>query len=98
MSVKAMLLRARVGAASEKPDWPMILSDYRRALGVDPYNVAVRLEFADALERSGDPAAAREQFAEALRLNDLLAPDETKRLKEEKVAAIRRRIEKLAMP
>jgi cytochrome c-type biogenesis protein CcmH/NrfG len=96
MSIRAMLLRARVGAASEKPNWPAIVADYRRALEIDPFNVSVRLELADILERSGDVAGARAQLAEALRVNDLLAPDETKRLKPEKVDVIRQRIEKLS--
>jgi tetratricopeptide (TPR) repeat protein len=96
MSVKAMLLRARAGIASGTPDWGAVVADLRRALSIDPYNVAVRLELADALEHAGDTPGARAQLEEALRINDLLAPDETKRLKDEKVKAIRERIQKLA--
>jgi len=57
--------------------------------------VQVRLDYATMLRRLGDAAGARRQYAEALRYDDLLSPDEPKRLPPEKVAEVRKMIAEL---
>jgi hypothetical protein len=60
--------------------------------------VQVRLDYAALLRRVGDTVAAWQQYAEALRYNDLLSPDEPKRLPPEKVAEVRKAIADLPGP
>ncbi|MCS7032730.1 MAG: O-antigen ligase family protein, partial [Phycisphaerae bacterium] len=72
-----------------------IMADYSTAIALDPNNVPTRLAFARALEDSGNPRAAVEQYRAALQLNDRLDPQEPKRLSAAEVAEIRQKIEAL---
>jgi O-antigen ligase len=102
LGVKYLLYRARANAAAPPgavaPKWQQILSDFERALEIDPYNVPARLDYADALARTGDTASAKTQLQEALRIDDLLPGDEPKRLKKAAVDALRERIAKMGNP
>ena len=72
-----------------------IKKDFRRALELNPNEVSIRLEYADALAGFGAPddkAEATTQYQEALRYNSLLKPDEPKRLRPEKVAEIEKKL------
>jgi tetratricopeptide (TPR) repeat protein len=73
--------------------------DYARALELNPNGVSGRLEYADVLALLGKTAAERaeavRQYEEALRYNDRLKADEPKRLREARVAEIRKKIEEL---
>lgn len=74
------LHRAYARLRGSSPDAAAIRADYEAALRLDPNNVDVRIEYADVLRRFGDSAAAAVQYREALHYNDLLSPDEPKRL------------------
>lgn len=100
MSTEYVLTRARFTAhlsdATTRRD--AIRADYRRVLELNPNEVSLRLEFADVLKGFGTPedrAAARREYEEALRFNEMLRADEPKRLKEGKVEEIRKEIEGL---
>jgi hypothetical protein len=69
---------------------------YEQALRLDPNSVQVRLDYAALLRRLGDAAGARGQYEAALRYNDLLSPDEPKRLSAEKVEQVRKAVAELA--
>ena len=83
------LHRANARLRSPAPDAAAVRADYERALRLDPNNVDTRLEYAEVLSRLGDRAAAAEQYRQALRYNDLLAPDEPKRLPPKRLETIR---------
>ena len=83
------LHRAYARLRTPTPNPQGVRADYEQALRLDPNNVDVRLEYADVLRRLGDPAAAAGQYREALRYNDLLHPDEPKRLAPKKVEEVR---------
>jgi O-antigen ligase len=89
------LARANAESLRPNPDAAQIRGGYERALGLDPNSVQVRLEYAALLRRLGDPAGARGQYQAALRYNDLLSPDEPKRLSAEKVEQVRKAIAEL---
>jgi hypothetical protein len=96
-NVETYAMRAGYLQRLPSPDGDAILRDYGRALALDPNNVPLRLDYADALEKLGDPRAAAEQYRDALRHNDLLNPDEPRRLSPERVREVEehvRRIEK----
>ena len=57
------LSRARFELRLPQADAAAILVDFSSALALDPQNIAVRLEFADVLEQSGDSKAASELTA-----------------------------------
>jgi tetratricopeptide (TPR) repeat protein len=80
------------------PDATAVRSDYERALRLDPHNVDVRLEYADVLRRFGDRGAAAQQYRDALRSNDLLSPDEPKRLPPKKLDEVRGALLELSAP
>lgn len=88
------LHRAYARPRDRSPDAAAIRADYEAALRLDPNNVDVRIEYADVLRRFGDSAAAA-QYREALRYNDLLSPDEPKRLSPPKLNEILRAIAEL---
>lgn len=89
------LHRAYARLRLPSPDVQAVRADYEHALRLDPNNVDVRIEYGNALRRFGDNAAAAAQYREALRYNDLLGPDEPKRLPQKKVDEIARVIAEL---
>jgi tetratricopeptide (TPR) repeat protein len=100
MSTEYLLTRARFAAslpdAAERRD--AIRADYRRVLELNPNEVSLRLEFADVLKGFGTPedrAAARREYEEALRFNEMLPANEPKRLKAGRVEEIRKGMEGL---
>jgi hypothetical protein len=92
------LARANAEGLRPTPDAARLRAGYDAALRLDPNSVQVRLDYAALLRRVGDTAGARQQYAEALRYNDLLSPDEPKRLPPEKVAEVRKAIADLSGP
>jgi O-antigen ligase/tetratricopeptide (TPR) repeat protein len=80
------------------PDAAAVRSDYEQALRLDPNNVDVRLEYGDILRRFGDRPGAAAQYRESLRYNDLLHPDEPKRLPASRVNEVTRAVEALSKP
>jgi tetratricopeptide (TPR) repeat protein len=92
------LSRADSETLRPSPDAARVRAGYEKAIRLDPNNVQVRLDYASLLRRFGDPAAAREQYAAALRYNDLLNPDEPKRLPPEKVDEVRKAMAELDGP
>lgn len=89
------LHRAYARLRLPSPDAQAVRADYQHALRLDPNNVDVRIEYGETLRRFGDRAAAAAQYREALRYNDLLNPDEPKRLPQRKVDEIGRAIAEL---
>ena len=83
---------ARVELQSRSPDKAAVRRSFETALGLDPNNVPLRLEYANVLADFGDSAAARAQYEEALRYNGLLNADEKKRLKAQEVEEIRKKV------
>ncbi|HEV7301710.1 MAG TPA: O-antigen ligase family protein [Tepidisphaeraceae bacterium] len=96
MSVKSLLLSARVEAQLPEPNVERLQHGYDRAVEIDPQAVEMRLEYAEALIRFSQPQQAVEQMRLALAANAGLSPDEPKRLPIEQVAAIERRIAELS--
>jgi tetratricopeptide (TPR) repeat protein len=75
-----------------------IRKDFQKALALDPNEVSLHVEYADALRELGTPADRADAAAEyetALKYNDLLKADEPKRLRKERVEEIRGRIGEL---
>jgi O-antigen ligase len=100
MATEYRLTRARYLAHLPNPAQrrDAIVADYRRVLELNPNEVSLHLEFADVLRSFNTPedrAAARAEYEAALRCNDQLPANEPKRLKPERVAEIRKRIEEL---
>ena len=89
------LHRAYARLRTRSPDVAAVRADYEQALRLDPNNVDVRLEYAEVLRRFGDPAAAAEQYRLALHYNDLLSPDEPKRLPPARVDEVKRAVAEL---
>jgi hypothetical protein len=100
METKYYLTRARylLQNGDRSANREQIIKDFRRALELDPNQVALHVEFADALRELNTPAdraEALKEYETALRYNALLKSDEPKRLREVKVAEIQKRIEEL---
>jgi tetratricopeptide (TPR) repeat protein len=76
--------KAELELDQAKPEGPEVMKAYQAALGLDPGDVGLRLEYARALEKLGDTDFAKEQYREALRWDDLLPKDEPKRLNQKK--------------
>jgi tetratricopeptide (TPR) repeat protein len=93
------LLRARYNLASGgAANQDAIRHDFGRAIALNPNDVRVRLEYAQALERFGDREAALRQYQTVLKNNaDLvrLRPDEPKQLTEKEKAEVADRIRSL---
>jgi O-antigen ligase len=64
------------------------LADNAAAVAMDPNNMELRIEYAQALAQNKHPAEAREQFQKALSLNDQLPPTEPQRLSLERVKQV----------
>jgi tetratricopeptide (TPR) repeat protein len=91
-------MRARYEASSPTPRWELVYADFRQAVDLDPHNADLRLEFADALMRSGlsaDRREAREEYRAALAANDKLPPGEMRRLTPQKVRQTQQKIREL---
>jgi tetratricopeptide (TPR) repeat protein len=69
-----------------------IRKDFERALELDPNEVSLHVEYADALRELGDRAGAAKEYETALKYNEMLKKDEPKRLRPERVEEIKRRI------
>jgi tetratricopeptide (TPR) repeat protein len=76
-------------------DADRIVHMYEKASSLDPSNVQTHKAFADALLILGRNSQALEQYREALRYNDLLAPGEPKRLDPQHIRDIEGRIRSL---
>jgi hypothetical protein len=92
------LSRANAEALRPTPDPARLRAGYDRALRLDPNNVQARLDYAAVLRRLGDAAGARDQYAAALRYNDLLSPDEPKRLPPARLDEVRKTLAELGGP
>jgi tetratricopeptide (TPR) repeat protein len=77
------------------PDPGVVISNYEKASALDPDNVALHRDFADALQRLGQRDRAIEQYRLALQYNDVLPPDEPKRMSAAQVEQIQARIRSL---
>ena len=84
---------ARAELEAHTRDLPRAFDDFEEALRLDPNNLELRLEFAQLLRDAGRGAEARLQYEKVLELNGKLAPDEIRRLPEDRVKEIRRSIE-----
>jgi O-Antigen ligase len=93
---EAYLLRARYLQRQPTLDGPAITEAYQHALALDPNEVTIRLEFADALKNLGKPQDAVEQYQKALWYNDQFPPDEAKRLSSDQLAQINQTIKQLS--
>src|SRR5207248_6144974 len=80
---------------SPTPDVKALRSAYESALALDPNDVTGRLDYAQTLEKLGQSADAVAQYRIALVKNDLLAPDEPKRLPPAKGEELRRHLRDL---
>lgn len=76
----AYLDRARFRLTRQPADPAAVVADYDRALALNPNDVDVRLEYADALARLGRPREASEQIFRALAADDALDEAEPERL------------------
>jgi O-antigen ligase len=95
-SVSYFATRAEFEMTAPHPDPRQVRADYDRTLALDPANVQIRLEYAAALEKLGEPQAAVAQLRQALHWNDLLNPDEPKRLPAARVQSIQQHIAALS--
>ena len=84
------LSRARIDG--EQRDVAAMKADFSKALELNPNEVSIHLDYADALRDLGRSADAVEQDELALKYNDLLQPDEPKRLTPQRVAEIQKLI------
>jgi hypothetical protein len=87
--------RAQVELAQPKADPKRVIDDYEQSIRLDPNDVSLHLEFADALVRLGMKAHALDEYRSALHYNDLLNPDEPKRLQPSKIDQVRRKMESI---
>lgn len=90
-------LRAELALRPPNRDVAAAIADLKHALMLDPDNISLRQELADALAIDGQKQAAIAEFRESLRYNDLLAPDEPKRLSATQVDQIEQRIRLLGI-
>ncbi len=80
MSVRYRRFRAQYELRQPTPEAGAVQKAYQAALALDPRNVELRLEYAEALAKLGDSAGAVDQYREALHRDDELPADEPKRL------------------
>jgi tetratricopeptide (TPR) repeat protein len=81
--------------AQPQRDAQAVVLSFQNALRLNPADVETRLAYAGALAKLGDNAAAAEQYREALRYDDLLPPDEPKRLPPDRRTQISQKAETL---
>ena len=79
-SIKYRLFVVQRELARSTPDLSAVKAAYDRILKLDPLNFILRIEYADALAKLGDPHAAADQYRRALEDNDRLPPGEPRRL------------------
>jgi len=96
MSIRTLRSRAEFELSQPQPDQRSVIDDYEKILALDPSGVSARIEFAYALMKLGKTADAIEQFQNALRYNDELAPDEPKRLSPHEIAVLQRQIDEMS--
>jgi Tfp pilus assembly protein PilF len=77
------------------PDADRIIGNFERAVRLDPNSVRTHREFADALAVLGRTERAIDEYREALRCNEMLAPEEPKRLSPREITLIEQRIRTL---
>jgi len=88
MSTQGYLTRGRWLASKPLPDPQNALADFARALELNPNDLDIRMDYAQLLERFGHHAQAAEQYKLVLQYNDLLDPNEPKRLTKQKIGEI----------
>ncbi len=71
-------------------DEPLITDDFKKALALDPDNVAARLGYAAALEQFGRRSEAADQYSSALWYDSQLSREENKRLPDQRVQEIQK--------
>lgn len=89
------LTRGKYEATQANPDWDKALADDAHALRLDPYNLEVRLAYAETLQALLRNAEAKAQYELLLHNNSLYDPTEPKRLSKTKVAEIEKTMESL---
>ena len=72
------------------------IAHYDKALSLDPNNLGVRIDYADALLKFGDKKSAAEQYRRALTTNDGYDKTEPKRLTPERAQQIDETIKSLS--
>lgn len=88
------LERARFRRALVPPlDTDAISSDYFQSLSRNPTDLRTRIEYADFLWQSGKNTEARTEYEKAMELNQKLQPDEPRRLRQDEIDAIRKRLQ-----
>jgi tetratricopeptide (TPR) repeat protein len=95
MSVKPLLLSARVEAAQQPPNMERMRTAYDRALQIDPQNHVIELEYGQTLAKLDLSKDAAEHFRRALEVNAAFDREEPKRLRRERVAEIEAILESL---
>jgi O-antigen ligase len=98
MTARSHHLLAEFELRQVAPDPMPAIAAFERVLVLDPMDISTRLDLARALESAGREGAARAQYQQALRLNDLLNPDEPERLPPAQVDRIRAAIARLSDP
>ena len=68
------------------------VSDYARAVSLNPNDTSIRLEYAAFLDSIGKPDEANKQIKAALDVNDQFHPDEPRRLPSAKVEELKKRL------
>ena len=92
---KYWAMRAEVRMRLNPPPSALVKSDYETALRLNPNNVRLRIEFADALATLNDAPAAVRELEMALRFDDQLDRAEKKRMKPEDIARVKEKIASL---
>lgn len=81
--------------AMKPPEAATAKMAFEKTLQLDPNNVEVRLNYADALALFGERAEAKRQYELALRYNDLLDLAEKKRLSSDRLKEVHGKIDAL---
>ncbi|HWP40884.1 MAG TPA: bacterial transcriptional activator domain-containing protein, partial [Tepidisphaeraceae bacterium] len=89
--------RARAMAELQRPqiDPRRVIDDFQQGTRLNPWDLTLHEEFAQALERLGQRQRAIDEYRLMLRCNDLLDPAEPRRLTQRKIEQIRHRIRSL---
>jgi tetratricopeptide (TPR) repeat protein len=89
--------RARAMAELQRPliDPRRVIDDFERATQLNPWDLTLHEEFAQALEKLGQRQRAIDEYRLMLRYNDLLDPAEPRRLTQRKIEQIKHKIRSL---